>query len=291
MSDDRPLEEWAEELRRRQALLEEREKALAQRRAELEEWRRRLLQRERALRARSGRPRAEGPHPYFRASRRRGPLGLPAELSASYAIIGINVAVFLLDMLLGGRILVAAGGKWAPAIWAGQHYRLLTAVFLHWDVLHLLMNSYAIYLLGPLLERSLGTARFLVLYILAGLSGSAASVIFYPGTFSVGASGAVFGLFGYLLFTRWRSPFTIPPALNQWITSILVLNLVITFLPGTRIDVGGHLGGLAGGFVSGFVVGLPGQRSWPLLEGGRHAAAAIVALVALIGFIGMSTSP
>src|SRR5690606_13329227 len=162
---------------------------------------------------------------------------------------------------------------------------------LYWAIIHLLMNCYAASLLGPLLERPLGSVRFVSLYWLAGLAGTAARVVFYPGPSSGGASRAVVGPFGGLSFGRWRGAFPVPPALNQVMTSILVLSLVLAILPGARIAAGGHFGGLAGGFLAGFVVGLPGSREWPWAGGGRDAILALVCLGALLGFAWLSAAP
>lgn len=292
-NSERSLAEWARELKERQARLEQRERDLVRRRAELAAWRNRLEERRRRLEARRGPVPAPARDPYFREARRRMQGGAWGNLSLSYVILALQGAAFLFDMLVGRGLLLRAGAKAAlPIYFGGEYYRLLTAIFLHWNLPHLLMNSYAIYLLGPLLERALGPWRFLVLYLLGGVMGSAASLFFRPDTISVGASGAVFGLFGYLLFTRWRSPFSIPPALNQWITSILILNLIITVLPGTRIDMWGHFGGLAGGFLAGFVVGSPSDRGWPFTTGdpGR-AAAALLTLLLMAGFLWLSVTP
>lgn len=288
----RPLHEWARELKERQQNLERRERALVARRAELDRWRARLEERQRRLERQKGYQPSPADDPYFRQARRQMQHGATGPLPVAYAIIAIQVAAFLFDMLIGRGMLLRAGAKVALPIYFGQYYRLLTAVFLHWNIPHLLMNSYAIYLLGPLLERSLGPARFIVLYLMGGLAGSAASLYFRPDTVSVGASGAVFGLFGYLLFTRWRSPLSIPPALNQWITSILMLNLVITILPGTRIDMWGHFGGLAGGFAAGFIVGTPRHRTWPWAGGdAKEAAGAVATVLLMAAFVWLSVSP
>src|SRR5690625_5245252 len=188
---------------------------------------------------------------------------LPPWLSnAAYILIAINVAVYLIEALFfSGRPLLMAGANFGPAIRAGEYYRLVTSMFLHGDMMHLVMNGLAIYILGTMVESSIGPWRFLVLYFAGGLAGSAASLYFIPTIPSVGASGAVFGLFGYLLYTRWRNPMALSPAVSQWLKTLLIVNIVITVLPGTNIDVWGHFGGLAGGFLAGNIVGLPGWRA------------------------------
>lgn len=182
--------------------------------------------------------------------------------SAAYVLIAINVAVYAIEALFfAGRPLLMAGWNFGPSIWAGEYYRLVTSMFLHGDMMHLLMNSLAIYIIGTMVESSIGPWRFLVLYFAGGLAGSAASLYFMPYVASVGASGAVFGLFGYLLYIRWRNPLALSPAVSQWLMTLLIINIVITILPGTNIDIWGHFGGLAGGSLAGNIIGAPGWRS------------------------------
>lgn len=183
--------------------------------------------------------------------------------SAAYVLIAINVAVYLIEALFfAGRPWLVAGWNFGPAIRAGEYYRLVTSMFLHSDMMHLAMNGLAIYILGTMVESSIGPWRFLVLYFAGGLAGSAASLYFMPNVASVGASGAVFGLFGYLLYTRWRNPLALSPAVSQWLKTLLIVNIVITILPGTNIDIWGHFGGLIGGFLAGNIVGTPGWRDY-----------------------------
>lgn len=212
--------------------------------------------------------------------------GLPVWLSqAAYVLIAANVAVFLLDAVLPGRPLTIAGAKFGPNVWAGEYYRLITPVFLHADLFHLAMNAFGIYFIGTMIEASIGPRRFLLLYFLSGAAGAAAGVLFAPFVPSVGASGAVFGMFGYILYLRWRSPFSVPPQLSQWVRTILILNVVISILPGTRIDMWGHFGGLAGGFLAGAVVGLPRATPWATP---KDRAGALIAAVVLGAFFLLS---
>ncbi|MBO8140570.1 MAG: rhomboid family intramembrane serine protease [Firmicutes bacterium] len=216
---------------------------------------------------------------------------MPRGWMVSHWILAVNGLVFAVDRLVFFGRLFWLGGKFGPAIWAGEHYRLLTSVFLHADLMHLLLNSYALYLFGPMIERAIGPWRFLVLYLLGGLWGSAASLYFSPLAFSIGASGAIFGLLGYLLFTRWRDPLAMSPALSRWVTTIVILNIAFTVI-GPRIDVWGHFGGLLGGFLAGWVVGLPDWRGWhPLRRPVRDVALGALVLVALAAFIGLGVTP
>jgi rhomboid protease GluP len=180
--------------------------------------------------------------------------------SVTNMLIAANVAVYLLDFLSGGRLAVL-GAKLGPYIWSGEYYRLLTAVFLHAGIFHLLFNSYALYYLGVPLETMLGRGRFLMLYLLGGLTGNALSLRFAPLTPSLGASSAIFGLLGFYLFLSLVVP---RPGLRQGVITIVVVNLLWGFLPGSRVDNFAHLGGLIGGLLAGPLVGVPlGYRFTP----------------------------
>ncbi len=165
----------------------------------------------------------------------------------SLTIVGINVAVYVLGLLVGERTLQLDYGNIAgqPGVFGvadGQYYRLLTAAFLHAGVFHILMNMFALAQLGPVLESALGRVRFLALYLLSALGGSVLSYLLSPQlTLGVGASGAIFGLFGayYVVVRRLGGE-------TRSIVTLLVINLVITFsVP--IIDWRAHLGGLVTG--------------------------------------------
>jgi membrane associated rhomboid family serine protease len=124
----------------------------------------------------------------------------------------------------------------------GQYYRLFTSMFLHYGVLHLLMNMWALWVLGRALEAMLGPVRFLALYLVAGLGGGVAVFLFAnPHTVTAGASGAIFGLFGALIVLLRKMKLSI-----AGVVPVLIVNLIFTFsVPG--ISIAGHLGGLVTG--------------------------------------------
>ncbi len=148
----------------------------------------------------------------------------------------------------GQSPLVVAFGMHGGAVFHNdQWYRLITAAFLHGGVMHLLFNGYAMYLLGQQLERWLGHGRLLALWVVGALSGSVMSLLFAPGQLSVGASGAIFALFGAVFVIGRRLRLDI-----RMILVLLALNLGITFLvPG--ISWTAHIGGLVAGLVIGAV--------------------------------------
>lgn len=186
---------------------------------------------------------------------------LRAEPTLTYALIGVNVLVALaalLDNVLGGgvslgggSVLHALGAVSGEGIAEGEYWRLVTSGFLHYGPLHLLLNMYALYILGGLLEPAIGKLRFALVYFVSLLAGSFGAVLLTPYGNTAGASGAVFGMMGAaLIVMRSRG---IDP-MSTGLPLILGLNLVITFTFAGFISVGGHLGGLAGGFLAGIVL-------------------------------------
>ncbi len=161
----------------------------------------------------------------------------------TYSLIGINVAVFLLQFSVGINAVAGDYGMWPVGVAVhGEWWRLVTAAFLHGSFLHIAFNMYVLFALGPTLERILGHGRYVVLYLMAALGGGVASYAFSEvNTVSVGASGAIFGLMGALVVAGRR--------LRYDVTQVLVLlgiNVVIGFIaPG--VDWRAHLGGLVTG--------------------------------------------
>jgi rhomboid protease GluP len=170
----------------------------------------------------------------------------------TYVLLVANALVWLAMTLLGGSedpgILVLFGAKFTPLILAGQYWRLLSAVFVHVGIAHLMFNAYALFSFGIEVERRFGRARFLALYLLSGIASTTASFVGSPAL-SAGASGAVFGLAGASLayYAAYRDQ--LGAAGRRSLTSILVvvgLNLAMGFAaPG--IDNLGHIGGLIAG--------------------------------------------
>jgi rhomboid protease GluP len=171
----------------------------------------------------------------------------------TYTLIGINAAVFLLQLasqtFAGVDYLAALGMKANNLILQGQYWRLLTPMFLHASILHIGFNMYALFVLGPGLERQYGHGRFLLLFVLSGFAGNVLSFLFSPYP-SLGASTAIFGLIGaeIVFFYQNRKIYgqNARRALINIIT-IAAINLMIGLSPGMNIDNWGHIGGLVGG--------------------------------------------
>jgi membrane associated rhomboid family serine protease len=159
----------------------------------------------------------------------------------------------------------------------GEYYRLVSSMFLHYGLLHLAMNMWALWVLGRLLETTLGPMRFLALYALSGLGGSVAVYLFgSPSTATAGASGAIFGLFAALfviLRRMGRDASSVVP--------ILLINLVITFtVPG--ISIAGHLGGLVTGAAVAAGMAYAPARYRPQVQAGTCIAILLVCAVATV---------
>jgi membrane associated rhomboid family serine protease len=213
-------------------------------------------------------------------SRDRTPVRTMASIAGgqptlTYILIGINVLMYVGSRGGGSAYndLVLAGLPVAD----GEIWRLVTGGFLHASLLHIAFNMYLLYVLGGMLEPSLGKLRFGAIYFTSLLCGSLGAILLTdPTRGTVGASGAVFGLMGAgLVFMRVRG---IDPMQSGLLPTIL-LNLAITFFPGLNISIGGHVGGLLGGLLAGWIVTkLSVRRSSRLLP---VAACVVVACVAV----------
>ena len=208
----------------------------------------------------------------------------------SITIIAVNVAVYVLGLLsarsfapdlgnLSGPAAFVPGGE-LQGVETGQYYRLLTAAFLHANLFHLLMNMFALAQLGPVLESALGRVRFLALYLLSALGGSTLSLLVSERTtLGVGASGAIFGLFGayYIVVRRLGGE-------TRSIVALLAVNLVITFAV-PIIDWRAHLGGLlTGAVVAAALAYAPrGDRRAATQAAACAAVLALVVVAVLIG--------
>lgn len=171
----------------------------------------------------------------------------------TYALIIINVIVFLLMYLLGNGsednyTLLAFGALYAPYVKAGEVFRLITCAFLHSGLVHLVMNMYALYIIGSQIESFYGKRKYLLIYGLSAITGSLLSMAFSTNAISIGASGAIFGLLGSLLCFGYYYRLYLGSVLTSQVIPVIVLNLLLGFIvPG--IDVSAHIGGLIGGFL------------------------------------------
>lgn len=166
-------------------------------------------------------------------------------------LIFINIFIFLLS---GIYDLIGPFGVSRQGVLAGEFYRLFTGMFLHANMMHIVFNMYALYVIGSQLESFLGKFRYLIVYILGGVAGSVLSIFFSNGI-SVGASGAIFGLMGSLLYFGMHYRVYLETVVKSQIIPLILFNLLIGFMsPG--IDNWAHIGGLIGGILSTMAVGI-----------------------------------
>ena len=178
----------------------------------------------------------------------------------TWLLLGAITAVFGVELMTGAtenaQALVALGALVPPLVWAGQWWRLASATFLHGNVLHFLLNGWALYQLGGLFEAWMGSSRMAWTYAASGLAGSLASLFFMRGGLSVGASGAIFGVLGALVGVLVRRRDRLRPQAKQLLAQLLMWAGINVFLglssPG--IDNAAHLGGAAAGFALGLVL-------------------------------------
>ncbi|MFD0822379.1 rhomboid family intramembrane serine protease, partial [Micromonospora zhanjiangensis] len=162
----------------------------------------------------------------------------------------------------------------AYGIPAGEFYRLLTAMFLHYGALHLLLNMWALWVLGRSLEAVLGPARFLALYLVAGVGGNVAAYVFSPDHATAGASTAIFGLFAALFVIMRRLGRD-----TSAVIPILVINLIFTFTV-PNISIAGHLGGLVTGAAMALLLAYApqGRRTLVQVAGGALIVVGLIAV-------------
>ncbi|MFD7015096.1 rhomboid family intramembrane serine protease [Streptomyces sp. NPDC059928] len=201
-------------------------------------------------------------------------------------LIGLNAVMFLVQEVVGDRFtdaLFLLGRAGVPGFYGpqglaeGQWYRLVTSMFLHGGVVHILFNMLSLWWLGGPLEAALGRARYLALYVVSGLAGGALTyLIASPLEPSLGASGAIFGLFGAMAVLMRRMKYDMRPVIG-----LLVVNLILTFNPWMGIAWQAHLGGLAAGVLVGIGMVYAPAKHRALVQWGSCALvlAASVAMV------------
>ena len=155
--------------------------------------------------------------------------------------------------------LINFGALYKSLVLNGDYYRLITMALLHVDFLHLLVNSYSLYIIGSQLESFLGKAKFLFVYFVSALCGALMSLIFSRGI-SVGASGAIFGLLGSMLYFGYNYRVFLGNVLKSQIIPLIILNLGLGFMV-SGVDNASHIGGLIGGIFATIAVGLKHKSS------------------------------
>lgn len=183
------------------------------------------------------------------------------------ALVAINVAIFIAMALKGagvfdvnGEVHVAWGSNYGPLTLSGEWWRLLTSTFLHFGILHLLVNMYVLWDVGRFVERLYGSRAYVVIYFGAGLLGSIASLAWNPVVNSAGASGAIFGVVGAMLAAMTGKSMRLPVSVAQAHRNSMLVFVLFNLANGLShagIDNAAHVGGLVGGFLIGFVLRRP----------------------------------
>lgn len=183
----------------------------------------------------------------------------------TYSLIFICILVFILMYVLGNGstdnyTLLVFGANVDTLNKNGDYYRLFTSMFLHIGILHLLCNMYSLYIIGKEVENVFGKVKYLIIYLLSGIAGSILSLAFNHNTICAGASGAIFGLLGALLYFGYYYRTYLGATLTRSIIPVIVLNLIIGFTS-SGIDNAAHIGGLVGGILIAMAVGVPDKSN------------------------------
>ncbi len=199
----------------------------------------------------------------------------PKKIIVTNVIITLCVLVYILQLF--NPKLLYLGANISDFVKMGEVYRIITCTFIHAGIIHLLCNMYSLYIIGSQLETFIGKARFIFVYIISAISGSLMSLIFTAGA-SVGASGAIFGLLGSLLYFGYHYRIYLGSVLKNQIIPIIILNILLGFmLPG--VDNAAHIGGLIGGYLATVSVGIKNKSNRNEMING------IIVLVIYIAFL------
>ena len=179
----------------------------------------------------------------------------PKKPIITYILLGINILLFIIMYFFGYRNqIINDFAVYGPYIRMGEYYRLITGAFLHADILHILFNSYALYILGSQIESFMGKTKYLIIYLVSALFASLFSISFSQYA-SIGASGAIFGLMGALLYFGYHYRVYLGNTLKSQIIPLIVLNLFLGFVI-SGIDNFAHIGGLIGGLLITMALGV-----------------------------------
>lgn len=171
----------------------------------------------------------------------------------TYTLMGINILLFLAMYFWGNGsedalTLLKFGANYSPLIKMGEYYRLITAGFLHIGIFHLFFNMYALYIVGSQLEGFIGKTKFIIIYFGSMITGNLMGSLFLENSISAGASGAIFGLFGALLYFGYHYRVYLGNMMTSQIIPVLILNFLLGFMI-KGIDLASHIGGFIGGLL------------------------------------------
>ncbi len=205
----------------------------------------------------------------------------PKKIVVTKIIMLICIIMYIISLFISNNFseaLIILGANQKNLVLKGEIYRLITCAFLHGSLIHLLVNMYSLWIIGSQVETYVGKIKFLIIYLLSAIMGSTFSLIFIGNSISIGASGAIFGLMGCLLYFGYHYRLYLSSALTNQIIPIIVLNLVFGFMM-TGIDNAAHIGGLIGGYLSTMIVGLKYK------SGKSEAINGLIVYILLIAFL------
>ena len=191
-------------------------------------------------------------------------LFMPKRAYITYLLITINIFMFMVLELFGEGsnnvlTLLQNGALYPPLVREGDYYRLITCAFLHIGLLHLLFNCYALYVIGSQIESFYGKAKYIIIYLFSALIGSLMSMLF-TDAISAGASGAIFGLLGALLYFGYHYRIYLGNVMRSQIIPLIIFNLMLGFIL-VGIDNAAHIGGLMGGILISMALGIKEKTS------------------------------
>jgi len=213
-----------------------------------------------------------------------------SSMAITQILMGVNVAVFLAMVLADsstienapGELLVRLGANVGQYTLGGQYWRLLTCVFLHGNLLHIAFNMWSLWNIGSIAESLYGRWTFATLYLVAGIGGSLGSVIWNPNVFSVGASGAIFGIVGALIASFYLGEFSMRGQITGGtMTSLLIFSAysLVRGATSSGIDNGAHVGGLVTGLILGALI----AKVAPDRDNATQRIAVLALVLVLIG--------
>jgi membrane associated rhomboid family serine protease len=214
---------------------------------------------------------------------------MTAQPTVTYALIAINVVAFLAELVsglslggsnIGASSIVNHGALSRFTVAHGDYWRLITSGFLHASLWHIAFNMWALYILGQILEPLVGHVRFALIYFVSLLAGSFGALVVTKLGFTVGASGAVFGLLGAGILVLRNRGFDV---MQTGLPLILGINLLFSFTF-SGISVGGHIGGLIGGSLAAIVMFDIGER-WRIPQAATLLVAAALGVISVVGAI------
>ncbi len=211
----------------------------------------------------------------------------PKPIWMTYLLILACIVPFFIDFILSGPDVITGdslgeigvwGANFGPYVKNGQIYRLVSHIFLHGSIVHILCNMYSLFIIGSQMETFLGKVKYLIVFIVSGICGGLLSALLNGTTASVGASGAIFGLMGSMLYFGYHYRTYLGEALKKQIIPVIALNLFLGFAM-TGIDNFAHIGGLIGGIFATMAVGVESKSK------GFERISGLICLAAFMGII------